>query len=56
MFRVFPANPVKNRDGIWDSNEGSVVVAFRVDNSLRDKMTEMFHEDMRRLEVGLEVD
>ncbi|KAK7694476.1 hypothetical protein QCA50_001662 [Cerrena zonata] len=56
MLRVFPANPVKHHDGSWESNEGSVVVAFRVKNELRDKMTSLFQEDMRRLEAGLEID
>ncbi|CAL1696590.1 unnamed protein product [Somion occarium] len=56
MFRVFPANPVKGADGNWEDNTGSVVVAFRVKNELKDKMAAMFHEDMSRLEKGLELD
>ena len=56
MFRVFPTNPVRRHDGTWDSNEGSVVVSFRVKNELHDKIISMFQEDMHRLEEGLEVD
>ncbi|CAL1696488.1 unnamed protein product [Somion occarium] len=49
MFRIFPANPVKKDDGRWESNEGSVVVAFRVKTELKDKMTAMYEDDMRSL-------
>ncbi|KAK7694407.1 hypothetical protein QCA50_001593 [Cerrena zonata] len=55
MFRIFPVNPVKKEDGTWESNEGSTVVAFRVKNELKDRLFELFEEDMKRIMNGSDI-
>ena len=56
MFRIFPANPVKKEDGCWESNKGSVVVAFRVRNELRDRLYKLFEEDMKQIMNGSDIE
>ena len=54
MFRIFNANPVREADGSWRSNEGNIVVSLRVPGQLKDKMLAIMAEDMRKLDMGQE--
>ncbi|KAJ7121825.1 transferase family-domain-containing protein [Mycena crocata] len=56
MFRIFPANPVRAADGTWTSNEGNVVVSLRVPGEIKGKMVAMMEKDMRKLDMGQELD